>query len=57
MLPPTATRFPADSAILPTSVVTVVLALEPVIATTGAFASRKNSSISPITEMPCCMAC
>src|SRR5690554_5065118 len=40
----------------PTRVVTVLLALEPVIATIGASASRANSSMSPTTLTPASMA-
>ncbi len=51
-LPPTATVRPAAAAISPTKVVTVLLALEPVIATMGALASRANSSMSPDSLTP-----
>ncbi len=46
-MPPTATRTPASRAISPTRVVTVDLALEPVMAAMGARASRTKSAISP----------
>ena len=46
-LPPTATFLPAAAAISPTRVVTVLLALEPVMATSGALAWRTNRSMSP----------
>ena len=52
ILPPTPTLTPAAFAISPTSVVTVLLPLEPVIATIGACASRQNSSISPTISIP-----
>src|SRR5690606_13528978 len=51
-LPPTATFLPAAAAISPTRVVTVLLALEPVMAMIGARASRANSSISPESFTP-----
>jgi hypothetical protein len=47
MLPPTSVRNPAALQISPVSAVTVLLPLAPVMAITGAFASRANSSISP----------
>ncbi len=57
-MPPTPTLSPACSAIKPTNVVTVLLPLEPVIATTGALASRANNSMSPIISTPAaCAAC
>ena len=43
-LPPTATFKPAVLAICPTKLVTVLLALEPVIATIGTFAKRAASA-------------
>ncbi|MNN81513.1 hypothetical protein D3C81_1983460 [compost metagenome] len=51
-MPPTATRLPAAAAISPTRVVTVLLALEPVMATIGALAWRVNSWISPDNLVP-----
>ena len=43
---------PAAAAISPTRVVTVLLALEPLIATIGAFALRANRSMSPDSFTP-----
>ncbi|MNY48184.1 hypothetical protein D3C86_1834960 [compost metagenome] len=51
-MPPTATFLPAAAAISPTKVVTVLLALEPVMATIGALAWRTNRSISPDSLTP-----
>ncbi|MNF88967.1 hypothetical protein D3C84_714720 [compost metagenome] len=51
-LPPTATRLPAAAAMSPTRVVTVLFALEPLMATIGAFALRANSSMSPDNFTP-----
>ncbi|MDT4876991.1 hypothetical protein FQZ97_1124760 [compost metagenome] len=51
-MPPTATRLPAAKAMSPSRVVTVLLALEPVMATIGALALRLNSSISPESLVP-----
>ena len=45
-------RRPAAFAIKPTSVVTVLLPLVPVMAAIGAFASRTNNSMSPMIGMP-----
>ena len=43
ILPPTPTLTPASAAICPTKVVTVLLALEPVIATIGTRHASQNS--------------
>src|SRR3990167_3938081 len=51
-LPPTATFLPAAAAISPTKVVTVLLALEPVMAMIGALAKRANRSMSPESLTP-----
>lgn len=56
-LPPTATRLSAATAISPTRVVTVLFALEPVMATIGAFASRAKRSMSPEMRTPFAAAC
>ncbi|MNE35790.1 hypothetical protein D3C80_1295680 [compost metagenome] len=56
-LPPTATRLPALAAISPTRVVTVLLALEPLMAMIGALAWRANSSMSPDRATPRAAAC
>src|SRR3990167_840689 len=56
-LPPTATRLPAAAAISPTRVVTVLFALEPVMAMIGALALRANNSISPDIFTPRAAAC
>ena len=51
-LPPASARRPPATASSATSVVTVLLPLVPVTATTGAGASRANSSMSPTTGRP-----
>src|SRR5690554_349393 len=55
--PPTATCSPAVRAISPTRVVTVLLPLEPVMATMGALAYWRNRSTSPRMATPACLAC
>ncbi len=52
MSPPTPTLRPASAIISPTRVVTVLLPLEPVMAMTGVWVSRTNSSMSPTMRTP-----